>query len=251
MALATCAPGPRPPETIQPAPTLRVLAYNIRHGEGIDRRVDLERVARVINRIRPDVVTLQEVDSAVQRTAGVDQARRLAELTGMQAVFGSFMGYQGGQYGMAILSRHPIVEFTNHRLPDGEEPRTALAAVVQLRDANLEFVIVGIHFYRTAEERLAQARRVVEIFQEEHRPVILSGDFNSAPDSHVLRLLQQSWAVAGKGLERLTFPADTPDREIDFIMYRPAAQFSVARSLVVDEPLASDHRPVLVELILK
>ncbi|MCH7992087.1 MAG: endonuclease/exonuclease/phosphatase family protein, partial [Gemmatimonadetes bacterium] len=106
--------------------TLRVAAYNIRHGLGVDGEVDLERIADVLRPLHADVITLQEVDRRVERTNGVDQARRLGELLGMEAHFGDFMPYQGGEYGMAVLSRFPVLGVTNVRLPDGDEPRTAL-----------------------------------------------------------------------------------------------------------------------------
>ena len=53
---------------------VRVLTYNIHHGEGTDRKIDLARIAAVIKRVKPDVVALQEVDKATSRSHGVDQA---------------------------------------------------------------------------------------------------------------------------------------------------------------------------------
>jgi endonuclease/exonuclease/phosphatase family metal-dependent hydrolase len=225
---------------------LRVLAYNIRHGAGIDDSVDLRRAAAVINRLRPDLVALQEIDSATTRTAGIDQARRLGTLTDMNAVFGGFMEYREGQYGMALLSRYPIVEFTNHRLPDGLEPRTALAIAVQPTDFSGSIVMVGIHLYATEAERLAQAERLIDIFADDPRPVVLVGDFNSQPESPVIDLLSQRWSIPPKSGNRLTFPSDQPAREIDYVMLRPASRFEVLEYRVIDEPIASDHRPVLL-----
>ncbi len=228
--------------------TIRLLAYNIHHGEGMDERLDLERIARLISSVDPDLVAIQEVDRVVERTGRVDQAAALGDLTGMTALFGGFMEYQGGHYGMALLSRWPVVESRNHRLPDGAEPRTALTARVRSPATGREIVFVGIHFYRTAEERWSQASRVMEIFAAEEAPVILAGDFNSEPDSEVIRGLAEVWTLPGKGADRLTFPSYGPEREIDFIMYRPADRFEVIRHVVLDEPVASDHRPVLLEL---
>jgi endonuclease/exonuclease/phosphatase family metal-dependent hydrolase len=230
--------------------TLRILAYNIKHGEGMDRVIDLERAARVINSLDPDVVALQEVDSAVRRTSGVDQATRLGELTGMHATFGAFFDYQGGRYGMALLSKQPFVGVLNHRLPDGAEPRTGLAARIRVGEPPQEIVVVGIHLYATAEERYAQAARLVEILADETAPVILAGDFNSRPESEVMALLARSWQIPEKGADHLTFPSDAPNREIDYIMYRPVDRFEVLDLRVIDEPLVSDHRPVLIELRL-
>lgn len=235
----------------QRATAIRILAYNIRHGAGMDGQIGLQRVARVINALEPDLVTLQEVDRGVVRTGGVDQAARLGELTGMHAVFGDFMDYQGGQYGMALLSKYPIATHANHRLPDGREPRSALAATVRMADSQREIIVVGIHLYATAEERYAQAERIVEIYRRETRPVILAGDFNSTPDSDVMKLLGKWWHIPAKGENHLTFPSDHPDREIDFIIYRPADEFDIVDSRVIQESMASDHRPVLLELRLR
>lgn len=225
---------------------VRVLAYNIRHGAGIDDSIDLRRAAAVINRLHPDVVALQEMDSATMRTDGIDQAKRLGTLTNMNAVFGGFMAYREGRYGMALLSRYPIVEFTNHRLPDGLEPRTALAMTVRPPGSTGPIVVVGIHLYATEAERLAQAERLIDIFEDDQRPILLVGDFNSQPESPVIDLLSRMWSIPPKSGNRLTFPSDRPDREIDYVMLRPASRFEVLEYRVIDEPVASDHRPVLL-----
>lgn len=238
-------------ESITVADTLRILAYNIHHGEGMDEVLDLERIARLIRDVDPDVVTLQEVDSVVARTEGVDQAAELGRLTGMQPLFGRFMDYQGGAYGMALLSRLPVRSHTNYRLPDGDEPRTALSAVVELPESGRRLRIVGIHFYRTEEERLAQAVKLEELLAtEEELPTILAGDFNSTPGSAVLNHLEQSWHVVGKGKDRLTYPSYDPEREIDFFMWRSAGAFMMLHQELLDEPIISDHRPLVLELVM-
>jgi endonuclease/exonuclease/phosphatase family metal-dependent hydrolase len=257
VVTTTYLPILRPPadeaNTAEPAQqrtTLRVLAYNIKHGEGMDGVVDLERAARVIRDLDPDIVALQEIDSAVERTSRVDQTARLGELTGMHSVFGAFFDYQGGRYGMALLSKFPIKSYANHWLPEGTEPRTGLAARIQFADSGQEIVVVGIHLYRTPEQRYAQASGLVDIYRDETAPVILAGDFNSLPDSDVLALLEQHWHVPDKGADRLTYPSDVPEREIDYIMYRPADRFEVLDLRVIHEPLVSDHLPVLIDLRL-
>ena len=235
-----------------PQDTLRILSYNIRHGNGMDEVVDLTRAAAVINRLRPDVVTLQEVDNSAERTGGVDQARHLGELTGMESAFGAFMEYQGGEYGMAILSRHPIVWSENHMLPPGAEPRSALEDRIRVGDGDeAEIVLAGVHFYRSAPERLAQAQRAVEVLAERTVPVILAGDFNSTPDSEVIAFLRRHFTIPDKGADHFTFPSQGATREIDFIMYRPEDRFQVIEHRVIDEPLASDHRPVLLVVVLR
>ncbi|MEO0478073.1 MAG: endonuclease/exonuclease/phosphatase family protein [Planctomycetota bacterium] len=217
----------------------------MKHGQGNDGVVDLSRAAEVIRRTRADVVVLQEIDDGARRTDGQDQMAVLSQLTGLQPAFGAFMPYQGGHYGMGILSRFPILESRNHRLPDGAEPRTALDARLQLPDGS-ELMVCGVHLYATAEQRLAQASRLVELYADNDLPMILGGDFNSEPNSEVMELVEAHWVNADKGEDRLTFPATEPRSEIDFVLYRPADRFEVLTIDVLDEPVVSDHRPVLL-----
>lgn len=197
----------------------------------------------------PDLVTLQEIDSVTSRTNGVDQAAEIGRLTGLQPVFGRFMPYQGGAYGMALLSRWPITESSNYRLPDGVEPRTALSAIVASPKTGRSLRLVGIHFYRTDRERLAQAATLEELLGDDAIPTILAGDFNSTPDSEVMVHLASSWEVVAKGADHFTFPSYGPAREIDFVLIRPRHRFEVFAQRLLDEPVASDHRPVVVEII--
>lgn len=239
--------GASPP----PGETVRLMAYNIHHGEGTDGDLDLERIAEVINAQQPDLVALQEVDRGVRRTGREDQAVRLAQLTGLAPAFGAFMDYDGGEYGMAILSRWPMLEVENIRLPDGDEPRTALRVRVRSPRTGDELVFVGIHFYRTDDERMSQARRLVEALEAEGAPVVLAGDFNSTPESPVLDLVGRRWWALPKGEDHLTFPSTDPRTEIDFILLRPRERFHLSSHDVLDEPVASDHRPLVAEVVIR
>ena len=251
MGLAACAPdAAERPVASTVTDTLRVLAYNIHHGEGMDSVIDLDRIAALIRDVNPDVVTLQEVDSVVTRTNGVDQATELGRLTGMTPVYGRFMPYQGGAYGMALLSRWPIRSTENHRLPDGDEPRTALEMVVTSPNTGRDVRVVGIHFYRTEEERAAQADSLdarLERAADAGIPTILAGDFNSEPGTRVIEERAARWTIVDKGEDHLTFSSFDPVREIDFVMVRPAGAFRVLEQRLLDEPVISDHRPVVVE----
>lgn len=239
------------PDSAAGQATLRVAAYNIKHGLGMDSVLDLNRVADVLRPLRADVITLQEIDNGVERSGGVDQARRLGELLGMEAHFGDFMPYQGGAFGMAVLTRLPVLGVTNVRLPDGEEPRTALDVRVAAGPQGRPVSIVGIHFYRTPEERLAQADSLTRYFDGVDHPVVLIGDFNSRRGDVVLQsLVRNDWVVVDKDGNADTFPADEPAREIDFVMLRPARAFEVVEHRVIDERVVSDHRPLFAVLRL-
>src|SRR5476649_2332295 len=79
--------------------TLRVLTYNIHHGEGMDGRFDLSRLAGVVTSVHPDLVALQEVDEGTERASGLDELAELERLTELHGVFGKAMDYSGGEYG--------------------------------------------------------------------------------------------------------------------------------------------------------
>lgn len=262
LILAGCtAPDQRAADT--PPDTLRILAYNIHHGEGMDGVTDLERIAALIREVDPDLVALQEVDSVVARTDGVDQAKVLGELTGLTPVFGRFMPYQGGAYGMALLSALSLAYSANLRLPDGDEPRTAVSAEVRTPGGRL-LRFTGIHFYRTQEERLAQASRLEERLSADPFsgaragdggldpiPEILAGDFNSEPGGAVMTFLGEQWSVLQKGDDRFTFSSFEPVKEIDFVLVRPTDAFEVLGHHLLDEPVISDHRPLVVDLVVR
>ena len=105
--------------------TVRVLTYNIHHGEGRDGELDLPRLGRVITSVQPDLVALQEVDVGTSRVGGVDQLAELARLTGMHAQFGKAMDYMGGGYGVAVLSRWSLESTENQHAAELSRPGTA------------------------------------------------------------------------------------------------------------------------------
>ena len=84
---------------------LRVLTYNIHHGEGVDGKLDLKRIAQVITSVDPDLVALQEVDRGTRRTQEIDQPAELAQLTKMHVVFGGNIRYQGGDLHARVVRR--------------------------------------------------------------------------------------------------------------------------------------------------
>lgn len=227
-------------------PTLRVLSYNIHHGEGTDGKFDLERLAEVIRSARPDLVALQEVDRETERSGGIDQAAVLGELTGLHHTFGQARPYQGGDYGQAILSRFPISDAKVHVLPSKleVEPRIITETTVDIEGAKLVFLCTHLQ-HDDAAMREAQASKIVELFGDTKLPLILAGDFNAEQDSRPLEILSERLTIATADRSLRTFPATDPSKQIDFILYRPGDRFRTVEAMVIDEKVASDHRPVL------
>lgn len=229
--------------------TVRVLAYNIHHGEGTDGKVDLPRLANVIKAAKPDLVALQEVDKKVKRTGYVDQLAELAKLTGMHGTFGKQIPYDGGDYGQAILSKTEIGEQTIHLLPGmpNREQRIAYEVRVTVHGETISFVSTHLH-HANAAFREQQATKLKDLFAKTEHPVILAGDLNANPDSKPLDILDKQWKRATADPKLWTFPAVKPTKQIDYILFKPGNRFKVIEAKVIDEAVASDHRPVLVVL---
>lgn len=238
-------------ETQQPA-RLRVLCYNIHHGEGVDGKLDLEHIARVIRSVEPDVVALQEVDKNTQRTGKVDQPAELARLTGMQAAFGGNLAFQGGEYGNAVLSRWPITRRKNHLLPsfDRGEQRGVLEVEIAWPQAPQPLVFFATHLdHRSNDQERRESAKFINNLAAAlgDRPALLAGDLNDTPDSSALKLFEQVWTRANR--EPLpTIPVGQPKRQIDFILFRPANRWNVVEVKVLPEATASDHRPIFAVL---
>lgn len=238
-----------------PAPLrLRVLTYNIHHAEGVDRKLDVERIARVINGVRPDIVALQEVDQRVSRTNQVDQPAELSLLTKMHMAFGGNIEFGGGRYGNAILSRFPISQHRNNRLPnrgDGEQ-RGVLEAAVAIPDQMQPLVLFATHLDHRGDdkERFESAHAINSLAAERpHQPALLAGDLNDTAGSRTLREFAKHWTRTNdKPLP--TVPVGKPNRQIDFVLFRPSNRWKVIEMSVLPEAIASDHRAVLAVIEL-
>lgn len=239
-------PEPREPDRF------RVMSFNIHHGEGIDGKLDLNRIARLVKSERIDLLALQEVDKGTQRTQGRNLAAEIAALTGMAYVFSNNYSFQGGEYGNAILAKWPIRGATNlHYRAIGEgEPRGLLQ--VRLEFAGREVIFMNTHLdHRTASrERLLSATQIRSVLGGYgEAPIILCGDFNDTPGSGTHQLLSESlvdaWPLLGLD-DGFTIPAQKPSTRIDYIWISKKAPFRPL-SGTVPRTEASDHLPVVIE----
>jgi len=235
------------------SPDIRIMTYNIRHGLGMDRVLDLERTAAVINHYHPDLLILNEVDQGTARSGGIFDADSLAKLTGLNATFGRSIDYDGGEYGNAILSAQLpdtawIIDLAVDSLAEG---RTAL--VVQLVIEGKRVLAVGTHLGLQPAERTAQINRLLQAIPDSVR-VLLAGDFNLEPSSpNYTRLTQRfvdSWSNQPEA-PPLTFPADKPERRIDYIFHSEGFECrSTHDPTEILVSTASDHRPVIADLVI-
>lgn len=265
-----CATTPEP----QP---LRIMTYNIAAGRG-----DLDAIADVIRTAAADIVALQEVDVHWSERSGfADQATALGAALGMHVRFGPIYSLPGDtgpprEFGLAILSRHRIVEFTNHVIPrlstqtaaTGPEPLPGfLEAVIDVRGTRLRVFNTHLDYRADPRVRVQQAAAMLAIVEAGTVPLILAGDLNARPDAAELEPLltrfTDAWSDgAGARQTRVargttrggdtpaggeTYPADTPDRRIDYILLSDDVRVVHVQ---VPAALASDHRPVVADVLL-
>lgn len=234
---------------------LIVLSYNIHHAAGVDGKLDVERIARVIQSVKPDLVALQEVDQKVKRSQTIDEPAELARLTKMHVAFGANIDLQGGHYGNAILSRFPIARHQNHLLPriDQSEQRGVIEAEITLPEMKQPLLFLATHFdFRSDERERLESVAVINKLADKHAelPALLAGDLNATPESKTLEQLALHWKRANAEVLP-TVPVKEPKQQIDYILFRPQNRWKVVDVNVLDEAVASDHRAIAATLELE
>ena len=235
--------------------TLRVMTYNIHVGVGMDKKLDLQRIAEVINAEHPDLVGLQEVDRGVKRTEGKDEIAELAQLTGMNYAFAHNLDYQGGQYGVAILSRFPIKQ-TDHRKYENRreaERRGMIRAEVEFAGRTVNFVTTHLD-YQFEDGRVFETEQMLKFLEDVKGPLIVVGDFNDEPGGNAYKLMlkgfEDAWIVSKIKEQGLSYPADKPVKRIDYIFTRRSDRLGVKRPRIITT-LASDHLPLVADIQIR
>ena len=246
---------------------IKVLSFNIHYGIGMDKKKDLKRIARVINESGADIIGVQEVSDSVM-------VSELSKLTGMYGVFGASMKKNSMPnlyglleldepkdllyYGDAILSKFPFTYVGNVWIPSASESRyEAMAIDLKLGQRPCPIRLITTHFdylnnLGSRISRMASVDVIEEKFMKNFSGAsILTGDFNSTPNSEIIKLLQSKGWVLSKTKEKLlTAPSDKPSVQIDYVMPRPKDKWKIIKVEVIQEKIASDHLPVLMTLEL-
>lgn len=234
--------------------TVRVLSFNILHGATTKGDFDLDKLASVINNVKPDLVALQEVDFKTNRARKYDLATELGWRTKMAALFGKAMNFDGGAYGVGILSKNPIIASNTLLLPSspGKEPRTSLEVLVELESGDtIRFVATHLDHKNDSPDRINQVKTINKKFVQNDYPTILAGDLNDKPESKALSILKTYWTDSFGDKPEPTYSSDDPRKKIDYIMYRPVEKWEVIENKVICDEVASDHCVVLSVLRLK
>ena len=231
----TCVPGS--------LTDLTVVSFNIKSAHGPDGSVQLDLLARTLKAWKPDVVLLQEVDKNQARTGRVDMASYLGQRLGFSSTFGANTANRaGGQYGTALLSRHPIVSAENTPLPrlPGDEQRGLLHAVLDVDGAKLSAYVVHLQ-HTSSRARMRQVNAIRRQVADDPLPKVIGGDFNAHPGSSVMTVARSiasdTWADVGTG-PGLTVPRIAPRARIDYLLQTGL----VPVNMQVLTPSLSDHR---------
>lgn len=223
--------------------TLKLMSYNIKNANGMDNVCNFQRIANVINNTSPDVVAIQEVDSMTNRSGQKYVLGEIAERTQMHGYFAPAIDYDGGKYGIGLLTKQVPLRLQTLPLPGREEARTLILAEFA------DYIYCCTHMSLTEEDRMKSLELVKAFTSSSTKPLFLAGDMNAEPESGFIKKLQKDFQILSNPKQH-TFPAPDPKETIDYIatLKQNAKGFAVISAKVINEPMVSDHRPILVEL---
>lgn len=233
--------------------TLKVMSFNILHGATTKNDFNLDTIAGVINKYKPDLVAMQEVDFKTNRAKNYDLPTEIGIRTQMTSLFARAMYYDGGEYGEAVLSNLSFIASENISLPHqpNSEPRTALLTRIQTKNGNI-IQFVGTHLDHLADntDRLMQAKAINKALGASKYPTLIVGDLNDGPESETLKILSQYfYKPLIPAAENNTWPANDPKVCLDHILFNMPKQWQIIDYEIVCENYASDHCIVVATLV--
>lgn len=243
--------------SLKEAPVLKVASFNIAAG----KVSDMTAIAKAIKAMNVDIVALQEVDKLTARSGKVDQLAELMKLTGMHGVFGRAIDYDGGEYGLAYLSKYPIKDQVIYPLPSGQrEQRIAFVAKVEVPNFAAPVTVVNAHL-DTKEDpamRLDQVRELNDRTIEIRGIKLLFGDMNDVPQSVTWQELNRYWNDIQPGdKDGRSWPAENAEIKVDYIFTGNAQRWHLDNLTIpnatgewagINWPSVSDHLPIVAEL---
>lgn len=225
--------------------TIRFASYNILHGKQDDE--GMRGIAKNITENQIDIIGIQEIDRGTRRSGGRDTLKLLSEATGYEYyAFFKTISYGGGDYGIGILSRYPIISTKKLLLDDsdGAEKRALGYAKIDLNGREISFFVTHLSF-DFAEGRVRQIRQIGEILAE-YDDFVLAGDFNTS-DFGIYESIAGAKTLNKREAPVVTFPEDLSS--IDNIVYS-ADSWSFGDINRVTESY-SDHYMIWGEATLK
>ena len=237
--------------------TLTIVSYNIHHGNPPAKPdvIDLDAIANVIAAQNPDLVALQEVDVNIKRSNNINQAEYLAKKLNMSYYFAKAIDHDGGDYGVAVLSKYPIEEpnkLTFSRI-EGRKAEDRVLATITVKIKNgkkIKFSSTHLDHVKNEDLRLIQVAEIIKQAEKETAPFIVAGDFNAKPNSKTIKLLDEAFTRTCSDCA-FTIPVVKPKEAIDFIAFKKTEKIVVVNHEVIQEHQASDHLPIVARIIIK
>jgi len=222
----------------------KALTFNIHRGKTAFGVPSLNQIFEILKNENPDFIAIQEVDRYKLRTAFVDQISWLSEKLELEYVFGSNIQGVVSQYGNALLSKYPIIEWGQIPLTYTSEPRSLLWAKIQTNEGLI--YITSIHLGLDTENRTEHFTKITEALSDFEEPVLLMGDFNVLPNNQAF--LQFRSKISGQFIftEIPTFVKNQPI-QIDYIFGQgiyELQQYNIPTK-------ASDHYPLILKFKLQ
>lgn len=241
----------------QKTDTLTIVSYNIHHGNppAEPEVIDLDAIAKVIALQKPDLVALQEVDVNIKRSGNMNQAAYLAEKLGMYFYFAKAIDHDGGDYGVVVLSKFPIIEqgILKFSRIEGRKAEDRVLATVTIKlksGKKIKFASTHLDHVKDEALRLIQISEIEQQAKKEKKPFIVAGDFNAVPSSATIQQLDKTFTRTCSDCG-FTIPVVIPKRTIDFIAYKQNKKVSVLHHEVIQEHLASDHLPIVAKIVIR
>lgn len=222
---------------------VRIMSYNVRNCKGMDDAFDYKRIANIINRVEPDIISLQELDSVTTRNKGLFALKELSELTDMHYVYARAIDFQGGAYGIGLLSKEKPIKYHTIPLPGREEGRVLL--IVEFE----KYICCAVHLSLTEADQIASISIIQNALKNISKPVFLAGDMNSEYSSATQLAMRKTFKMLNNHNKK-TYPSDGAKECIDYIYVynNNQHQFSVIQNQVLDEKIASDHLPLFTDV---
>jgi endonuclease/exonuclease/phosphatase family metal-dependent hydrolase len=168
--------------------TLKVISWNIRHGLGLDGKQDISRIADELLKRDADIYAIQEVDIDTRRSGRVNQLEYLSERLGMEGHFTRFFGYDDGDYGLATFTKHPILNVDELILFSRLSKSNRALNV----DIHFEGQKISHYNFHLPGTRSSICWRNIMKYKFPTNS-ILSGDFNSTPNTSDMQRLKRKW----------------------------------------------------------
>ncbi|BBV04904.1 endonuclease/exonuclease/phosphatase family protein [Providencia rettgeri] len=251
-------------------PTIKVATYNIGKNELSPDVSNLDELNKAIAKIDADVIVLTEIDNKTARSKKVHQLEEIAKANKMDFAFGKALDFDGGEYGVGILSKYKIDKSKVINLPSGDaEQRVVLISQISKPGFDAPIIVMGTHldWQKDPTIRIGQVRHILDAsigdtdtgFDNIAASIkILAGDFNSTANEQAIQEIRYMWnPVEFKGVDYRSWPAVNPAIDIDHIFTFKGQVWDVKKMEIPTDSKefqwssVSDHLPIIAELELQ